>query len=89
LEAQVSKHDREIAAIRKLILQGMKMINALAVSQRQHDAHLLRMEGDLEATRKEMRELAASQRKTEVTLERFIRSMEKGSNGRNGHDKQS
>jgi hypothetical protein len=40
-EARVTRHDREIAAIRKLILQGMKMlvenraeIKALAVAQR-------------------------------------------------------
>ena len=29
----LSKHDREIAAIRKLIVTGMKMINALTTSQ--------------------------------------------------------
>jgi len=44
LEARVAQHDREIAAIRKLILVGMKMINsnnaqirALANSQRETD----------------------------------------------------
>jgi hypothetical protein len=40
LEARVSVHDREIAAIRKLILQGIKMINSLAASQRKTDAQL-------------------------------------------------
>jgi len=40
LEARVSEHDRQIAAIRKLILQGMKMINSLAASQRKTDAQL-------------------------------------------------
>ena len=30
----LSKHDREIAAIRKLIFTGMKMINAVTDSQR-------------------------------------------------------
>ena len=35
-----SKHDREIAAIRKLIFTGMKMINALTVSQRETDRQL-------------------------------------------------
>lgn len=29
----LARHDREIAAIRKLILTGMKMINALTASQ--------------------------------------------------------
>ncbi|MGO9262512.1 MAG: hypothetical protein ACLQU1_40450 [Bryobacteraceae bacterium] len=40
LEARVAEHDRQIAAIRKLILQGMKMINSLAASQRKTDAQL-------------------------------------------------
>jgi hypothetical protein len=46
----VSKHDREIAAIRKLLAAGMK----LAV------------------------EIQRAQKKTEQTLERFIRSLERG-----------
>lgn len=35
-----SKHDREIAAIRKLIFTGMKMLNALTASQRETDRQL-------------------------------------------------
>ena len=71
LEARVTQHDREIAAIRKLILQGMKMlvengaqIKALAVAQR--------------ATDKKLDALA-------ITVDRFIRSLERG--GSNGHSK--
>jgi hypothetical protein len=77
LEARVSEHDRQIAAIRKLILQGMKMINSV-------NAGLLRLEGQEEATRRDLRELAAAQRETGVQLKAFIRSMERG---RNGHSK--
>jgi hypothetical protein len=33
-QERLSKHDREIAAIRKLVLIGMKMIAGLAASQR-------------------------------------------------------
>ena len=47
LEARVTQHDREIAAIRKLVLQGMKMlvengaqIKALAVAQRATEKRL-------------------------------------------------
>ena len=47
LEARVTQHDREIAAIRKLILQGMKMlvengtqIKALATAQHETDKML-------------------------------------------------
>ena len=39
-ERRISTHDREIAAIRKLILQGMKMINTLTQSQSKTDAQL-------------------------------------------------
>ena len=55
LEAHVAQHDREIAAIRKLILQGMKMlvenraeIKALAVAQRATDKNLDRFIRSLE-----------------------------------------
>jgi hypothetical protein len=55
LEARVTQHDREIAAIRKLILQGMKMlvenraeIKALAVAQRVTEKNLDRFIRSLE-----------------------------------------
>jgi hypothetical protein len=75
------RHDREIAAIRKLILTGMKMLV-------KSDQNLLRLEGDMStmqrehsAFRKEMRELAAAQRQTERELRAFIRSLRGGGNG--------
>ena len=47
LEARATEHDRQIAAIRKLILAGMKMLSetqtqmkALAASQRETDRML-------------------------------------------------
>lgn len=63
----LTKHDREIAAIRKLVLTGMKMLNALTESQR-----------NLAATQ---RELAASQRETDRQLQVLIRSLQRGGNG--------
>jgi hypothetical protein len=57
LSERVSQHDREITAIRKLLLTGMKMLV----------------------------EVQRAQKKTEQTLERFIRSLERGSG--NGHTK--
>jgi hypothetical protein len=56
LTERVSQHDREIAAIRKLVLTGMKM--------------LIRLE--------------KAQERTEQTLERFIRSLERGSGNGQG-----
>lgn len=54
---RLNQHDREIAAIRKLLQAGMKL---LVQDQ-------------------------TAQKKTETTLERFIRSMERGTT--NGHTK--
>ena len=74
LEERVSKHDREIAAIRKLILTGMKMINRLA----DEGAETRRQLREL-AT--EQRETARQQKETGRQLEAFIRSMRRGTNG--------
>ena len=55
LEARITQHDREIAAIRKLILAGMKMIaanqaqiKALTASQRETDRLLKNLIRSLE-----------------------------------------
>ena len=60
VQEHLSRHDREIAAIRKLILQGMKLVV----------------------------EVQKAQKKTEQTLERFLRSLERGGLP-NGHDKRT
>ena len=67
LKERVDKHDREIAAIRKLIHTGMKMF--------------VKAEEEHAAFRKELRELRASQRETDRQLQAFIRSMLRGGNG--------
>jgi hypothetical protein len=78
---RIDQHDREIAAIRKLILTGMKMLV-------KSDGNLLRLEADQAilrqeqiAFRKELRELRASQRETDRELKAFIRSLRQGGNG--------
>jgi hypothetical protein len=67
LKERADKHDREIAAIRKLIHTGMKMF--------------VKAEEEHAVFRKELRELAAQQRATARELEAFIRSLRRGSNG--------
>jgi signal transduction histidine kinase len=67
LEARVSKHDREIAAIRKLIVTGMKMSAETQAMQRE--------------TQRELKALAASQRETDRELKALIRSLRGGTNG--------
>jgi hypothetical protein len=71
LTERVNQHDREIAAIRKLMLAGMKM--------------LVRLERNQERLQKAQERLEKAQERTEQTLERFIRSLERGSG--NGHEK--
>ena len=65
-QERLSKHDREIAAIRKLILTGMKMIANLAAGQRELQASQRKTDEQL--------------RKTDELLQDFIRSL-RGGNG--------
>ena len=74
LEARVSKHDREIAAIRKLILTGMKMITAMEATQREIQATQREIQRDIKA-------LAASQKETDRELKALIKSLRGGTNG--------
>ena len=67
----LSKHDREIAAVRKLILLGMKLLN-----QQQQESVKFRRE-----FREELRALAAAQKKTDAALRGLIESRT------NGHSK--
>ena len=74
-----AKAESEMAAMRKIILAGMRMIakqgenlNKLAVAQK-----------DL-AT--EVKELAKAQRTTETKLQGFIDSMRRGGNGRHSRN---
>ncbi|MBZ5578078.1 MAG: hypothetical protein LAP40_16065 [Acidobacteriia bacterium] len=64
---RLAKHDREVAAIRKLVLTGTKMRNSMMESQRRLAAS--------------QRELAASQRETGRQLQVLVRSLQRGSNG--------
>jgi hypothetical protein len=65
--ARHDKHDREIAAIRKLVLTGMKMLVRIEAAQKRTDASL--------------KELAAAQKATEASLKAFIDTMRGGGNG--------
>jgi septal ring factor EnvC (AmiA/AmiB activator) len=74
IEERLTRHDREIAAIRKLLLAGMKM---LARTDRQID----NLAGKVDKLAEETRELAAAQRQTDRMLKSLISSLERGSNG--------
>ena len=64
---RLAQHDREIAAIRKLIIQGMKMIVAGQKEMRE--------------VRADQRELRALQRETSRELKALIQSLRLGTNG--------
>ena len=65
---RLDRHDREIAAIRKLLLQGMKML----VEYQRENREFQRENRDA------IRELRAAQRQTDQSLKALI---QRGSNG--------
>ena len=69
LKQRVDQHDREIAAIRKLILTGMKMINSLAASQKRTEANLDRLEAKVEALVDSLRRGGNGHTKRKVDLQ--------------------
>ena len=75
LEARVTRHDREIAGIRKVIAAGMKM--------------LVRIEATVDALAESPRALAASQRATDRMLQDLIKSLGRGGGNGNGHRKEN
>lgn len=64
---RIDQHDREIAAIRKLMMTGMKM--------------LVRSEKRTDNLNTAIAKLQVSQQKTDVQLHALIRSLRGGSNG--------
>lgn len=78
LSERVSKHDKEIAAIRTLLHAGMKML--VQVQQ-----GMKTFQQEMKELQQGMKELRRAQERTEQTLDRFIRSLERG--GGNGHTK--
>jgi hypothetical protein len=64
---RIDQHDREIAAIRKLMMTGMKM--------------LVRSEKRTDNLNTAIAKLQASQQKTDVQLQALIRSLRGGGNG--------
>jgi hypothetical protein len=71
VEARLTQHDREIAAIRKLIVQGMKLVVSTQNGLRQLTAEHRKL-----AT--EHRQLVAEQRITEKKLQTLIDALGRG-----------
>jgi hypothetical protein len=64
---RLDKHDKQIAAIRDLVKEGMRMVV---------ETRRLGLE-----TRKDLRELAAAQKRTDESLRALIDSLRGGGNG--------
>jgi hypothetical protein len=64
---RLDKHDRQIASMRDLVKEGMKMVV---------ETRRLALE-----TRRDLRELAAAQKRTDASLHALIDSLQGGGNG--------
>jgi hypothetical protein len=67
-ETHMATIERQMKALQKIVLTGMKMVNKLAEGQKE--------------VRAELKELARAQRVTETKLQGLIDSMRRGGNGR-------
>jgi len=67
LKQSVDQHDREIAAIRKLLLTGMKMLNQVIVVQKRSEARLERLETGMA--------------RLEASVQQLVDSLRRGGNG--------
>ena len=74
-EVQVERLATRMDGITKIVRTGMKMLVRLGEDQR-------KMREDLKTLAASHKELAASQKRTERTLQAFIASLHKGGNGR-------
>lgn len=79
----LAKHDRQIAAIQKLMLTGMKMLNRNQEMARRIEEQQRRTDEQLNKLSKEVRELTAAQKRTDAALRDFIER----TGVRNGHAK--
>jgi len=64
VKQRLDQHDRQIAAIRKLMTVGMRMLN--------------RVELQIDQNQKQIRDLIAAQRRTDATLRQFLDGMKRG-----------
>jgi len=67
LKQSVDQHDREIAAIRKLLLTGTKMLNQVIVVQKRSEARLERLETGMA--------------RLEASVQQLVDSLRRGGNG--------
>lgn len=79
---QQAKAEIEMAAIRKLIRAGMKMVVKNEELAKENQQRIKELAEAHKLTQAELRELAAAQKVTEAKLQSFIDSLRRGGNGR-------
>ena len=86
---QQARAEGQMAAIRKLIQTGMRMIvkneesiKQLAAAQKMSDTKIQELTAAQKLTDAKLRELAAAQKTTEVKLQGLIDAWRRGGNGR-------
>ena len=77
LKQRIDQHDREIAAIRKLMMTGMKM---LVRSEKRIDS----LNNAIDRLERSQLKTDAQLLKTDAQLQSFIRSLKGGGNGHEG-----
>lgn len=85
---RLDRHDRQIAAITKLLKTGMRMLVKVQEEQaaQRDDQAALRKEvravaAEVKSVAAEVRSLAAMQKRTEASLQGLINTMRRGTNG--------
>ena len=74
-EAKLTKHDREIDAIRSLIRTGMRLIVRIEQAQLQNEHAKLQND-------RQIAELRASQKETGQQIQSLLKAIERGRNGK-------
>jgi hypothetical protein len=100
-EVRAARSDRQITGMQTLMLTGMKLIVKLQKGQRElqkGQRELQEVQRELQAGHRalqkghgeiqtELKTLAAAQKRTDEKFDRWLDSLNNGSNGRNGHKK--
>jgi len=75
LEARVSKHDREIEAIRQLIKTGMRLIVRIEHGQLENSHQIAELRASQQETNRQLQD-------TDRKIQNLLKAIERGRNGK-------
>jgi septal ring factor EnvC (AmiA/AmiB activator) len=84
-EVRAARTDRQIKGMQNLMLTGMKLILKLEKGQRELQKGLRELQKGHHELQSELKALAAAQKRTDQKLDRWLDSLNKGSNGHKKH----